>query len=972
MGNDFDKRNIVLYNSKGEEIFRQDNVEIPSSWSNMAAGIFVSKYFYGKLNTPERETSIYQVIDRVVDTIIRWGYEDNYLNDTNEREIFKQEFRELFINQKASHNSPVWFGVGTYDKVQTSACFILSIEDNFESIRNFWSVESKIFNGGSGSGINISPLRSKRESLSGGGKSSGPISFMRAADSLASVIKSAGRVRRAAKLVVMNDNHPDITDFISCKVDAEKQLRVLQEAGLATGMDDDHLGVPYQSSNHSVSISDKFMNAVINDQEWNTYYINSPGEICETLSAKELFRVMCEAIHFCADPGFQFTDTINSWNTVVASGRINSSNPCLRKGSRILTKKGWQKIEELEDKEVELFDGFGLSLGKVWKSGNKKIIRLYTNNGRTIDLTEDHKIYTESGWVEAKYTKGLHIPHLFPHFNASSKMKIVEIEDLDLNDDVYDFSSPLTNSGLVNGILVHNCGEHLHLDNTACNLAVLKLTSFYDCSSRVFDIEGFKRAVDIMITAQDILIDRSEFPTEGIKENSMKFRPLGLGYSDLGGLLMRMGYSYDSNEGRNVAASIASLMTAQAYHRSAELAVLKGRFSEYDKNYVHMWKILDRHKEYNSKIEYDNFGITKEASNVWHRICNFSHGFRNSQVTLMAPNGTTGIALDCDTLGIEPEFSLVKYKTMAGKGYMKMINEGITDSLIGLGYTPEQVGKIKEYAIENGTMEGSLLEETHLPVFDCAIASDNGRCLTPEAHIKMLAAIQPHISSGISKTVNLPSSTTVEEIEKYVIMAWQMGIKGLTFYRDGCKVYQPLSTKKEEIESKEFCPVRKKLPVDCNSRRHRFRIAEMSGYLIVSFYEDGTIGEVFVKISKEGSTISGLMDSIAILTSICLQYGVPLQSLVDKFSRVKFEPSGFTDNPSIRIATSLVDYIFRFLGENYSSNCNPSEVIVKVSPVEENNHKPIMSGKICPTCGGLMTRTGSCYTCDCGFNTGCG
>lgn len=817
------KRDIVIRNPKGNEVFRQNGVDVPESWSDMAASIFASKYFYGKIGTPERETSIFQVIDRVVSTITSWGLEDGYFGSTEDSIEYSTKLRNLLLTQKTSFNSPIWFNLGTPKRQVSSACFILSVEDSMESIVKWWETEAFIFNAGSGSGINISPLRSCKESLSGGGKSSGPISFMRAADSLASTIKSGGRTRRSAKLIVMNDDHPDIEEFIACKIQSEDHLRLLFQNGMSNALDDDHLGVPFQSSNHTVSISDAFMGSVDAGSSWSTKFVNSPG-ICETFPAKQLFDKMLDAIYLTGDPGIQFSDTINNWNPVLASGRYLSSNPC---------------------------------------------------------------------------------------------------------------------------------GEHLHLNNTACNLAVLKLTAFYDDNG--FDIDSFREAIDIMITAQDIVIDRSEFPTELIKKNSKKYRPLGLGYSDLGGLLMLKGESYGSEEGRMTAASIASLMTAQAYLTSTKLADKKGVFKAFDLNGVFVRDVIEKHTDVAHSLNSDS--ITQTACRIWSEIIEKGCNVRNSQVTLMAPNGTTGMVLDCATLGMEPEFSLIRYKTMVGGSVAKIVNPLMKEALENLNYRNSD--EIIEKIIQGSPIEDSGISKQDLPVFDCALSINGGsRCLSPEDHIRMMAAIQPNISSGMSKTVNLPCDISRKEIGDLIFLAWRLGIKGLTFYRDGCKVYQPLTTGNKKIPVVECKPVRSKLPADREAICHKFRIGNEKGYVHYGKYEDGSLGELFITLQKEGSTIRGLLDAVGILTSLSIQYGVPLEVLVDKLTNSSYEPCGFTDNQEIPTATSILDYIFKDIKRRFTNGART---------------EPIRTGKLCPDCGNQMILSGHCFTClGCGASSGCG
>lgn len=868
---EWEKRSAIIRNEKGEVIFEQTGVEAPAFWSDMAVNVVVSRYFRGSLGTSERETSIRDLILRVADAITGWGREQGYFASDEDSDIFRNELTYLLVHQKASFNSPVWFNVGIEASPQCSACFILSVEDTMESILQWYAQEGIIFKGGSGSGVNVSRLRSAREQLSGGGTASGPISFMKAADASAGVIKSGGKTRRAAKMVILDIDHPDILDFVRSKAREEEKAHALISAGYDGSLEGDaYATVAFQNSNHSVRVTDEFMQAERDDGEWKTSFILT-GETDGTYRGRDLLREIAQAAHTCGDPGIQFDTTINRWHTCPETARIRASNPC---------------------------------------------------------------------------------------------------------------------------------SEYMHVDDSACNLASLKLTGFLDPND-TFRVDAFRHAVDIMITAQDILVDKASYPTPAIATNSHNMRALGLGYADLGALIMSLGFAYDSDEARAWASTITALMTGEAYLQSARLAEVRGRFHEFDKNRAAMLRVIKAHKE--KAIQIRPAGVAEnlisDVVGLWDEALEMGekHGYANCQVTVLAPTGTVAFMLDCDTTGVEPELALVKYKTLSGGGHLKIVNRTVARALERLGYPPVLVQDILGQIEEKGTIEGIReVQAEHLPVFDCAFRPINGeRCISPEGHVRMMSAIQPFISGAISKTVNLPNDATVEQIEEIFRLAWRLGLKAISVYRDGCKAIQPLGLGAREVP-RTLQPVRRRMPVDCQTVRHKFEVAGQKGYIHTGFYDDGTVGEIFIRMAKEGSTISGLMDTIATLTSIALQYGVPLEALVNKFIHVRFEPSGFTANPDIPIAKSLTDYIFRYLGirflnreqqeaagllpaggqgpELLEGSASASRQAPSPRRVSTGGHafNPQSDAPACPDCGAIMVRNGSCYNClNCGATTGC-
>src|ERR671918_158948 len=821
---EWELRTASITNEKGKVVFEQSNVEIPKSWSLMATQVVVSKYFRGPLGSPQREHSVRQMIGRVVNTITAWGLKDGYFAAEEDARAFADELTHILLHQKACFNSPVWFNCGIEERPQCSACFILSVDDTMESILSWYRKEGIIFKGGSGSGVNLSKIRSAKEQLAGGGTASGPVSFMKAADASAGVIKSGGKTRRAAKMVVLDVDHPDIEEFIKCKVEEEKKAWALIEAGYDSSLDGPAYGsVFFQNANNSVRVTDAFMHAVEEDRDWKTKYVTS-GQPCDTYKARDLLRMIGESTYFCGDPGMQYDTTINDWHTCSNTARINASNPC---------------------------------------------------------------------------------------------------------------------------------SEYMHLDNSACNLASLNLLKFLR-DDGVFDTESFRRAVDIIILAQDILVDNSSYPTPEIAANAHAFRELGLGYANLGALLMSLGLPYDSDAGRQYAAAITALMTGEAYLQSARLAEQLGPFSGYAANREPMLNVIDKHRSQAYKISSSHvpLDLLTAARDVWDQACAEAekHGVKNSQISVLAPTGTIAFMMDCDTTGVEPDIALIKYKKLVGGGLLKIVNHTVPRALKRLGYDVKQIQEIVEYIDEHETIEGAPhVKDEDLAVFDCAFKPANGsRSIHYMGHVKMMGAVQPFISGAISKTINMPSDVTIEDIEAAYIEAWKLGLKAVAIYRDNCKVAQPLSTardkeeKKAATDLKEPRPWRRKLPDERKSITHKFDIAGHEGYIIAGMYEDGQPGEIFITMSKEGSTISGLMDSFATAISIALQYGVPLRGLVDKFSHMRFEPSGFTKNPDIPMAKSIMDYIFRWLATKFLDGDAQQEVgIVKHEPLEEVHQKKV-------------------------------
>jgi ribonucleoside-diphosphate reductase alpha chain len=815
----WERRDARISNWKdGSVAFEQLGVEFPTTWSVNATNIVAQKYFRGTLGTPEREWSLKQVIDRVVDTIVRWGEEGGYFEDEAERSAFRDELTYILVTQRASFNSPVWFNIGVKGvPQQASACFILSVDDKMSSILNWYREEGVIFKGGSGSGVNLSRIRSSFEPLEGGGTASGPVSFMRGADASAGTIKSGGKTRRAAKMVILDVDHPDVEEFIWCKVKEERKARVLRDAGFDMDLDgSDSFSIQYQNANNSVRVTDEFMQAVVDDAEWGLKAVTS-GEVLKTVRARDLWRQIAEASWECADPGLQFDTTINRWHTAHTTGRINGSNPC---------------------------------------------------------------------------------------------------------------------------------SEYMHLDNSACNLASINLLKYLDEHGN-FDVDAYMHTIEMVFTAQEILVGRADYPTPEIGETSRKFRQLGLGYANLGALLMALGYAYDSPEGRAWAASLTSLMTGHAYAVSARTAARMGPFAGFADNEEHMLRVLRMHRDASYEIEGADVvtgDLVAAGQQSWEAAVRDGeeYGVRNSQASVLAPTGTIGLMMDCDTTGIEPDLGLVKIKKLVGGGTMSIVNQTIPRALRRLGYGPEQVDEIIAYIDENKSILGAPnLAPEHVPVFACSMGDNT---IHYEGHVRMMGAVQPFLSGAISKTVNMPEEASVEDVEALHLLSWQLGLKAVAIYRDNCKVGQPLSTAKKDdqqagadagvaavdggervvtevvekiVEKIVHQPIRQKLPRSRRGRTFEFRVADCKGFATIGEYENGQPGEIFLTVSKQGSTMAGIMDAFAKSISYGLQYGVPLRAFVEAFTNMRFEPAGMTDDPDIRFATSIMDYLFRRLALEY-------------------------------------------------------
>jgi len=894
---EWELRSAIITNERGAIVFEQRDVEFPKSWSQQATNIVVSKYFRGQIGAPDRERSVKQLVGRVVDTITRWAREQGYFASEDDLLGFSDDLKHLLVYQKGSFNSPVWFNCGFEKAPQCSACFINAVQDTMESILGLAKTEGMLFKFGSGTGSNLSAIRSSKEVLAGGGTASGPVSFMKGFDAFAGVIKSGGKTRRAAKMVILNAEHPDIEEFINCKVEEEKKAWALIDAGY----DGSFTGVAYgsvffQNSNNSVRVTDEFMRAVLDDGEWHTRSVTT-GEIVDTYKARELMRQIAQGTWVCGDPGMQYDTTVNDWHTCPNTARINASNPC---------------------------------------------------------------------------------------------------------------------------------SEYMFLDDSACNLASINLMKFVNAEGE-FDFDGFEAACKTFITAQEILVDNSSYPTASIARNSHAYRPLGLGYANLGALLMSRGLPYDSDGGRDYAAAITAIMHGAAFAQSSRVARDHGGpFPGYDKNREPMLRVMKKHRAALKDIDKTHVPkpMFNKARDIWEECIELgeAHGYRNAQATVLAPTGTIGFMMDCDTTGVEPDIALVKYKKLVGGGMMKIVNGTVPMALTKLGYTQPQIADILAHIDENETIENAPhLKDNHLAVFDCAFKPMKGaRSIHYMGHIKMMGAVQPFISGAISKTVNVPTEATVEDIEQAYIDSWRIGAKAVSIYRDGSKRTQPLNTSKaavmragviEQATEAAPMPARHKLPDERQSLTHKFDIAGHEGYITVGLYEDGMPGELFLTMAKEGSTISGFADAFAQAISYALQYGVPLQDLVDKFSHVRFEPAGMTKNPDVRFAKSIVDYIFRWMAAKFLSHeaqyragvnvpetvTTPEQLTLDVAAlVTEAAGAPLRSGGAsappktaptgskfaamqnqsdappCSTCGSIMVRSGSCYKCaNCGTTSGC-
>jgi ribonucleoside-diphosphate reductase alpha chain len=885
---DWELRSAVIANERGELVFEQRDVEFPKAWSQQATNIVVSKYFRGQIGTPERERSVKQLIGRVVDTITAWAREEEYFASEDDLQAFSDELKHLLVYQKGSFNSPVWFNCGFEKTPQCSACFINAVQDTMESILTLAKTEGMLFKFGSGTGSNLSAIRSSREVLAGGGTASGPVSFMKGFDAFAGVIKSGGKTRRAAKMVILNADHPDIVEFINCKVEEEKKAWALIDAGYDGSFTGPaYASVFFQNSNNSVRVTDEFMRAVLDDGEWQTRALTT-GEVMDTYKARDLMRQIAEGTWVCGDPGMQFDTTVNDWHTCPNTARINASNPC---------------------------------------------------------------------------------------------------------------------------------SEYMFLDDSACNLASINLMKFVGEDGE-FQPEAFETACKTFITAQEILVDNASYPTKAIERNSHDYRPLGLGYANLGALLMSRGLPYDSDAGRDYAATITAVMHGAAYAQSARVARDHGgAFPGFEKNREPMLRVMRKHRAALKDIDKTHVpkNLFERAKDIWDECVELGekHGYRNAQATVLAPTGTIGFMMDCDTTGVEPDIALVKYKKLVGGGLMKIVNGTVPMALEKLGYTVVQINDIIGFIDEHETIEGAPhLKDKDLPVFDCAFKATRGeRSIHYMGHIKMMGAVQPFISGAISKTVNVPKAATVEEIEQAYIDSWRIGAKAVSIYRDGSKRTQPLNTSrdKQAVAGAETVglaqPHRHRLPDERQSLTHKFDIGGHEGYITVGLYEDGQPGELFLTMAKEGSTISGFADAFAQAISYALQYGVPLQDLVDKFSHVRFEPSGMTRNPDIRFAKSIVDYIFRWMAAKflspeaqYRAGVNNREEVT--TPEQLTLDVQALAGKAaasttvttaatgakstfaaiqnqedappCSTCGSIMVRSGACYKCsNCGTTSGC-
>ena len=895
-------RDAVIPNYKeGGNAFEQHDVEFPVSWSQNATNIVAQKYFRGPLGTPQRESSVRQMISRVVDTITGWGIKDGYFATDADARTFAEELTHLLVNQKAAFNSPVWFNVGAEAEPQCSACFILAVEDRMASILNWYVEEGTIFKGGSGSGINLSTLRSSKEQLHGGGTASGPVSFMRGADASAGTIKSGGKTRRAAKMVVLNVDHPDVRDFIWCKAVEERKARALRDAGFDMDLDGkDAYSTQYQNANNSVRVSDEFMQAYVDDRDWKLKAVLT-GEAVETVRARDLMHDIALAAWECADPGMQYDTTINEWHTCPATGRINASNPC---------------------------------------------------------------------------------------------------------------------------------SEYMHLDNSACNLASLNLLKFLDADGS-FDIPAFKHAVEVVFTAQEIIVGNSSYPTEKIERNAKSFRQLGLGYANLGALLMARGLPYDSDGGRAWAGAITALMTGHAYRTSAKIAEQTGTFEGYEPNRDAMLRVIRKHRAAADDIDDELVpeALLSASRKAWDEAIALGeeHGYRNAQASVLAPTGTIGLMMDCDTTGIEPDLALVKTKKLVGGGTMRIVNQTIPRALGRLGYTEDQANDVVAFIAENNSVSGAPhLKEEHYPVFDTSMGA---QAIHYMGHVRMMAAAQPFISGAISKTVNMPEEATVEEVEQLHVDAWRLGLKAIAIYRNNCKVAQPLSAEKktpqaaaEAVPEHKEWSQKKRLPQVRPAKTFSFRVGESEGYITAGEYPDDGIGEIFLKMSKQGSTLAGLMDAFSIAISVGLQYGVPLEDYVSKFINMRFEPSGMTNDPDVRFASSVMDLIFRRLAIEYLPEEKRAELGIRTiaerkaaidngygrgdgadadagateagepAPVEASAPTELPSegprlvavpapasptsmevdAPLCYSCGSKMQPAGSCYVCSsCGSTSGC-
>jgi ribonucleotide reductase alpha subunit len=1065
----WERREAKISNYRdGAVAFEQPDVEVPSFWSQNATNILAQKYFRGQLGTPERETSLRQVCDRVANAITEWGRKDGYFVDDAEAEAFRDELRYLIIHQRAAFNSPVWFNIGVAGvPQQASACFILAVEDTMDAILDWYKEEGTIFKGGSGSGINLSKIRSSKEHLRGGGTASGPVSFMRGADASAGTIKSGGKTRRAAKMVILNADHPDIEDFIWCKAIEERKARALRDAGFDMDLDgrDSH-SIQYQNANNSVRLSDEFMQAVVDDADWHLRAVTT-GQVLQTVKARDLFRQIAKAAWECADPGLQFDTTINRWHTAANTGRINGSNPCCFVGeTEVLTAGGPVTIAELTRRcevgeslpDVRAWDLEGrahvvAAANKAWVAGyTSHLVEVAFTCGGPLRCTPEHRFLTGTGaWIEAR---DLVFGQRIRTTDGTRRISSVHPVELDHEVAVYDLEVVDHHNFVVAlgdgaGAVVHN-SEYVHLDNSACNLASINLLRFLR-EDDTFDVEGYKGAIEVMFTAQEILVGNADYPTAKIDATTRRFRQLGLGYANLGALLMAVGLPYDSEDGRAYAAALTALLTGHAYATSARIAVRMGPFAGYTENREHMNRVLRMHRDAVATIDEELVAteLLSAAQEAWDAAVDIAevHGVRNAQATVLAPTGTISFLLDCDTTGVEPDLGLVKSKKLVGGGTMKIVNQTVPRALRRLGYRPAEIDEIIAYIDTHDTIVGAPhLRAEDMSVFACSMG-DNTIHYT--GHIKMMGSVQPFISGAISKTVNMPEDVTVEDVEQLHIDAWRLGLKAVAIYRDNCKVAQPMSTgptgSEAEAHDAELAakvaeleqalqrqtvvvkqPLRERLPRKRRSNTFSFRVADCEGYVTVGEYDDGRPGEVFIKVSKQGSTLAGVMDAFSIAISVSLQHGVPLATYVKKYTNMRFEPAGMTDDPDLRIASSLVDYIFRRLAVDYlpyeeraelgiltvSERLQPTlpgieeattptsgvvEAIGDVAPLKpltapvtapvpgapgagavagtvarRPGEPEAKDAPYCYQCGNAMQRAGSCFVCtSCGTTSGC-
>ena len=1178
----WETRTASIGNEAGKVVFEQRDVEVPAFWSQLATNVVVSKYFRGHVGTPDRERSVKQLLDRVVNTIAAWAETQRYFATSEDLETFRAELTHLLLHQKMSFNSPVWFNVGIEAKPQCSACFINSVSDSMTSIMDLAKTEAMLFKFGSGAGSNLSPIRSSREKMSGGGTASGPVSFMRGYDAFAGVVKSGGKTRRAAKMVILDVGHPDVLDFIDSKMLEERKAWALIEEGYDPSFTGEAYGsVSFQNANHSVRVTDAFMRAVVDDGDWTTHAVVD-GAPMGTYKAREIFRRMADAAWLCGDPGIQYDTTINDWNPVSVSDRQYATNPCVTGDTLVATDEGWRSIESLVGERARVIgsDGLPHPVDRIFPTGRKPVVELRTRSGYRIRITADHKVSTQRGdvavrdlnpddripllgpgfgrssvaprlaeaiglavgdgcltWASAERGErpmivltmrrdeaavleavvgelneqkhlrkavgsvgrndGVHVSYgatgsrlafasrpvieqfmryavldegshgkrlkpavhgldraslagvlrglftadgtvvksgtnAFVELGSTSLELLVQVQRLllaygvkaklyenrrggrfeamlpdgrggmkaypvremhslritrtsrrtfereigfmaespkaaalgalnatvgtyreDMTDpvasvtplgdeDVFDLTERDTGHFVANGLVIHNCSEFSFLNDTSCNLASLNLMKFVGEDGEL-DVDAFRYGCRLTITAQEVFVDNASYPTPKIEENSHRFRPLGLGYANLGALLMSRGLAYDSPDGQAYAASITSIMTAEAYRQSAVIARDHGGpFVEFEKNREPFMAVIDKHRAVAQRIPAEGVpaGVATAARSLWDETYELGarHGYRNAQTTLLAPTGTIAFMMDCDTTGVEPDIALIKYKKLVGEGYLKIVNNTVPGALRQLGYTPGQVEEIVAYVDERETIEGAPgLRPEHLTVFDCAFKPVNGvRSILPLGHVRMMAAVQPFLSGAISKTVNVPEAATSEEIEQVYLEGWRLGLKAIAVYRDNSKRSQPLSTGRKKdrdtVETETVAalraqlaaaqveamkPHRRRLPSERAAVTHKFEISGHEGYITVGLYPEGQPGEIFLKMAKEGSTVSGLMDTFATSVSLALQYGVPLRDLVNKFAHVRFEPSGFTGNSEIPIAKSTIDYIFRWLGARF-------------------------------------------------------